>query len=280
MTVTLAVAPFEHRALPDFRPRDPARGTTNARHRLEHHGVKPHGADADGRGVGPSDRARRRVKRLALAGVVWAACLVAIRTTIQLTAARAHSTPTEAVRIERGRLPRTVPGATATHSDSRLAHVVAVLAGIGADVRCWSTADWRRQATAGLRQPWRANTVGTPLLTVNLSPALCAELTRLTRLRLPVWRDEFPDALAFAVGTLAHESMHVSGIPDEAKAECEGMQTIAKAAVLLGRPPAEARYLAVLYARHWYPWWPSRYRSPECHDGGRLDLHPNTTVWP
>ena len=74
--------------------------------------------------------------------------------------------------------------------------------------------------------------------------------------------------------------MHVSGIRDEAKAECEGMQTIAKAAVLLGRPPAEARYLAVLYARHWYPGWPPRYRSPECHDGGRLDLRLSVNVWP
>jgi hypothetical protein len=230
--------------------------------------------------VGPSDRARRRVKRLALAGVVWAACLVAIGTAIRLAAARSQPTRTEAIRIERGRLPSTVRSATATHSDGHLAHVVAVLAGIGADVRCWSTADWRRQATAGLRQPWRAYTVGTPLLTVNLSPALCAELTRLTKRRLPVWRDEFPDALALAVGALAHESMHVSGIRDEAKAECEGMQTIAKAAVLLGRPLAEARYLAVLYARHWYPWWPPRYRSPECRNGGRLDLRPAVNVWP
>jgi hypothetical protein len=74
--------------------------------------------------------------------------------------------------------------------------------------------------------------------------------------------------------------MHVSGIRDEATAECEGMQTIAKAAVLLGRPVAEGRYLTVVYARHWYRWWPSRYRSPECHDGGRLDLRPAANVWP
>jgi hypothetical protein len=58
------------------------------------------------------------------------------------------------------------------------------------------------------------------------------------------------------------------------------MQTIARAAVLLGRPPAQARYLAALYAKHWYPWWPRTYRSPECRNGGRLDLHPSTNVWP
>jgi hypothetical protein len=173
-----------------------------------------------------------------------------------------------------------VAGPTVTHPHGRLAHVVAVLAGVGANVRCWSTADWRRQAQAALRQPWRAYTFGAPVLTVNLAPALCAELTRLAGLRVPIWRAEFPDALALAVGTLAHESMHVSGVRDEATAECEGMQKIAKAAVLLGRPPAEARYLEVLYARHWYPWWPPRYRSPECHDGGRLDLRPVGNVWP
>jgi hypothetical protein len=230
--------------------------------------------------VGGSEGAGRRRRRLTLAGVVWAICLVAIGTAIEMATARPHATLTEALRIERGRLPRAVPVSTATHSDARLAHVVAVLGGIGADVRCWSTAAWRRQATAGLREPWRAYTVGTPLLTVNLSPALCAELTRLTKLRVPVWRDEFPDALALSVGSVAHESMHVSGIRDEAKAECEGMQTIAKAAVLLGRPPAEGRYLAVLYSNHWYPWWPSAYRSPECRNGGRLDLHTATNAWP
>jgi hypothetical protein len=220
------------------------------------------------------------MKRLALAGVVWAVCLAAIGTAMRMASARSQPTRTEAIRIERGRLPSTVRSATATHSDGQLAHVVAVLAGIGADVRCWSTADWRGHAPIGLRQPWRAYTIGTPVLTVNLAPALCVELTRLAELRVPVWRDEFPDALALAVGALAHESMHVSGIRDEAKAECEGMQTIAKAAVLLGRPPAEGRYLAVLYARHWYPWWPPRYRSPECRDGGRLDLRPAVNVWP
>jgi hypothetical protein len=230
--------------------------------------------------MGHSVGAGRRVRRLALAGVVWATCLVATGTAIRIATARPHPTPAKEIRSERGRLPSTVPSATETRSDARLAHVVAVIAGIGADVRCWSTADWRSHAPAGLRQPWRAYTIGTPVLTVNLAPALCTELTRLARLRVPVWGDGFPDALALAVGALAHESMHVSGIRDEAKAGCEGMQTIAKAAVLLGRPLAEARYLAVLYERHWYPWWPPRYHSPECHNGGRLDLRPDTNVWP
>jgi hypothetical protein len=226
--------------------------------------------------VGSSDGARRRFRRLALAGAAWATCLVAI----QIAAAHRHAASTGAIRIERGRLPSAVAGSPATYSDAHLAHVVAVLAGIGADVRCWSNADWRSHAAPGLRQPWRAYTDHTPVLTVNLAPALCAELVRLATLRVPVWRDAFPDALALAVGSLAHESMHVSGILDEATAECEGMQTIARAAVLLGRSSAEGRYLAVLYAKHWYPWWPAAYRSPECRNGGHLDLYPATDVWP
>jgi hypothetical protein len=232
--------------------------------------------------VGASDGGKRRVRRLALAALAWAACLFATGALIHVAAARRHSAPSvgASIRRERGHLPMTVPAGAASDSDAHLTHVVAVLAGVGAHVRCWSAADWARRAPDEPRGTWRAYTSGAPVLTVNLAPALCAELTRLRALRVPVWRDEFPDALALAVGALAHESMHVSGIRDEAKAECYGMQTIAKAAGLLGLSAAEGRYLAVLYARHWYPWWQRPYRSPDCRDGGRLDLHRATRVWP
>ena len=172
------------------------------------------------------------------------------------------------IRVEHGRVPAKVPAGSSSAQDIALfGHVVAVLAGQGVDVRCSSVG------------PWRAYTTLVPLPTVTLGPAICSELTRLAHDDLPVWRDESPDALAWSVETLAHELMHVSGIRNEAKAECYGMQTIPAVAVALGRTAKEGRYLATLYWRHWYPWIVRSYRSRQCRNGGRLDLRASD-VWP
>ena len=87
-------------------------------------------------------------------------------------------------------------------------------------------------------------------------------------------------ALAWAITALAHESIHLRGIRDEATAECYGLQSTAFTAQALGAPPAYARRLAE------YTFWNVRppvdygYFSSECRDGGRLDLRPNTSRWP
>jgi hypothetical protein len=82
------------------------------------------------------------------------------------------------------------------------------------------------------------------------------------------------------VQSVAHESMHVAGIRDEAKAECYGMQRLRRAAVPLGLTPAEGSFLARLYWRDWYPRSEGAYRSGECRDGGLLDLRPGSHIWP
>jgi hypothetical protein len=208
----------------------------------------------------------RRVRRLATAGILWTLvvfCIVGMVTASR----RPVSSSLTSIRVERGRMPAEVPARSSTQDIALFGHVVAVLAGLGADVRCSSVGPWRGYTTV-------------PLPTVTLGPAICSELTRLAHDDHPVWRDEWPDALAWSVETLAHESMHVSGIRDEAKAECYGMQRIPIAAAGLGRTADEGRYLATLYWRHWYPWITPSYRSQECRNGGRLDLHPASDVWP
>jgi len=95
-----------------------------------------------------------------------------------------------------------------------------------------------------------------------------------------VWRDPSPDALAWSVETLAHEAEHASGILSEVQAECYGMQTTPTAALLLGRTMAEGRYLATLYWKRWYAWLKPPYSSSECRNGGALDLHRDSDVWP
>ena len=192
--------------------------------------------------------------------------------------------PAPRARSERGRLPAQVDTSSVeSRIDPRLSRVAAALSGTRTGVRCWSKADWMRRTaefdweggeTLG---PWSAFASGPG---IELSPEICAELTRLALRRAPVWTDPRPDALAWSVSALAHEAQHVSGIHDEALAECYGMQSIAAAARRLGRTPAEGRYLASLFWRRWYPWIRASYRSPDCRNGGPLDLHPDTNVWP
>jgi hypothetical protein len=211
-------------------------------------------------------RISRRRRRLAIAGILWTLVVLWIFGAV-VPRPRASSS-LAAIRFEPGRVPAKVPARSSAQDIALFNHVVAVLAGRGADVRCssWST--------------WRAYTTFVAVPTVTLGRGICSELTRLADDDLPVWRDESPDALAWSVETLAHESMHVLGIRSEAEAECYGMQTVRAAAVGLGRTAKEGRYLATLYWRHWYPWVGPGYRWSECRNGGRLDLRSASDLWP
>lgn len=85
---------------------------------------------------------------------------------------------------------------------------------------------------------------------------------------------------AWAVGTLAHESIHLRGILDEGVTECYAVQNLALAAQRLGATPEQAHNLAVLHWETGTPQMPDRYRAPDCGDGARLDLRPDDPVWP
>jgi len=151
-------------------------------------------------------------------------------------------------------------------------------------VQCWSATDWKKQ-TVDSRDPalktlgaWRAYTLPAAY-SIQLSPQVCAELRALAS-GAPIRAGAASDAAAWSVAAPAHEAQHVSGVLNEVRADCYGMQNIAKAAVLLGRTTLEGRYLATVYAKHWYPWHQQRYRSPDCRNHGTLDLHPRLDTWP
>lgn len=184
--------------------------------------------------------------------------------------------------VPRGQLPDLSDTPSSSWVDPKFTQVV------GADVYCWSHADWRRR-TADLKRrwpdqerlgAWRGYTSYVPVVSVHVSPEICSELTRLGRLAEPVWEDGERDALAWSVSALAHESVHVRGEPDEAKADCYGMQSIRRTALELGRSAEEGQYLAERYWKRWYRWSKPPYHSRECRNGGRLDLRPRTDVWP
>lgn len=99
---------------------------------------------------------------------------------------------------------------------------------------------------------------------------------------------------AFAIATLAHESVHLfagtAGRPvptsrqqEESRAECWGMQLIPKVATALGASPDDATAIASWYSKEIYPGRQASapdYWSPECRTDGALDLTPGDGRWP
>jgi hypothetical protein len=248
--------------------------------------VKRRRSRADDPAVRRFEASRSGRRRLALAGVLWTVVLCgAVIASPGRRPAPTASLAIESIRFERGRLPAGAETITESRADTRLGRVAADLSGVGTTVWCWSPDGWKQEQARLVARPedrlgpWRGYTRLSPR-SIHLSPEVCAQLTRLRDRRASIAADASPDALAWSVGALAHEAQHVAGIFSEIEAECYGMQSIARAARLLGRTAREARYLATLYWKHWYFWVSREYWSRECRNGGRLDLRPNTGRWP
>lgn len=73
-----------------------------------------------------------------------------------------------------------------------------------------------------------------------------------------------------AVHVLTHEVMHMTGIKDEAQAECAAVQRDATTAVALGATAAQGEALARRYWTEVYPRMPDGYRGG-CGPGGEFD---------
>ena len=86
--------------------------------------------------------------------------------------------------------------------------------------------------------------------------------------------------LAMAVDVITHEAFHLQGIQDEARTECSSLQTMAATAQSLGATPAQGAALARGQLAEAYPMMPDQYRSPDCAEGGRLDLRPDDSKFP
>jgi hypothetical protein len=88
---------------------------------------------------------------------------------------------------------------------------------------------------------------------------------------------------AMALATVSHESYHLLGYRNEGQVECYGMQSIWFVASKLGAPLPEAQAIGAFYATQMYPLRRTRtpaYWSPQCKDGGKLDLRPSLARWP
>jgi hypothetical protein len=150
-------------------------------------------------------------------------------------------------------------------------------------VICWSKDDWRNVSDlfrdAGQLEPleywlgWVRGERGV----INLSYPACKHLDDIA------YRNGQLALLATgaAVGTLAHEAMHIAGYYDEGIADCYAMQLTAVTASRLGAEKAYADELQALNSEF------SRenrsgteYDSPDCYDEGPLDLAPEDSRWP
>jgi hypothetical protein len=79
---------------------------------------------------------------------------------------------------------------------------------------------------------------------------------------------------------LAHESWHLRGVFDEARTQCDAVQTVEAVARSFGFAPAEAALVATYVAVDDARAAVGEYHSPECRPGGAYDLHPETPAWP
>jgi hypothetical protein len=164
--------------------------------------------------------------------------------------------------------------------------VATQLAGRVTYIICWSKADWtwlhnddKAQGGSGLRNVLGYAYLGTYV--VNLSPGTCRSLDALTYAGVRPTRANQVAALAEAVGTVAHETMHASySIGNEAKAECYAMQLTKSTATLLGTTAAYARRLARAVWRMYAGYRGTEYWSRKCRNGGPWDLNPGSPVWP
>jgi hypothetical protein len=130
---------------------------------------------------------------------------------------------------------------------------------------------------------------GNPSDTTNLKRDICHRLDRYPHLHRSakfacvVSGTECPlDTIKtlHALHTLAHESWHLAGVESEAATECYALQTTAFVAEQLGASWGEAEASARVVATQIYPRMPSDYVTSDCRDGGPLDLHPSSAVWP
>jgi hypothetical protein len=165
--------------------------------------------------------------------------------------------------------------------------VASALADRPGEVRCWSRTDWARingefvtqgDGTENLNYVSGFYRPGTGR--IHLAPIACVGLVALHYKHAQPTSGKLEGTIALGVETLAHESMHMRGFPKESTAECYAEQLVAATARKLGAPPGYATRLQALSWAVIYPSHPARYLSPECRDGGKLDLNARSHAFP
>ena len=165
----------------------------------------------------------------------------------------------------------------------RLADIASDLAGHRVGVRCPSFLAGLVD-THGEAGRVQFDESGRPANHTDLSPQTCKSLRRLELIDFTcIARGDCGYAefrAGWATHTLAHEAFHLRGFQDEGVTECYALQNTAFVAERLGVATQEARNLQAWLWVKGYPNEPEEYHSPQCYDGGPLDLRPQRTDFP
>ena len=162
--------------------------------------------------------------------------------------------------------------------DPRLADGIRAVSGIESTVRCWTKPGWKRLEKIMHRS--LSGLADTGVYEIHLHPFACQGVRFLLAGNQPESGDE---ALFVAEGlvVLTHEGTHfTSAGSNEAVVECRAMQNAHLVAARLGIDEDYARHLARLYWEQAYPRNDPVYGSPECRDGGIMDVNPDSSDWP
>jgi hypothetical protein len=160
------------------------------------------------------------------------------------------------------------------HEETRLGQVASQLAGVKATVHCQSgTAMWVDAGNELGYVKWGSN--GVPEHATLIKMEQCGLLASY----LKGGRDHPSLNEITAVHVLTHESMHMAGITNEAKAECAAVQRDYRTATLLGATDQQATFLAHAYWHGVYPYMPDDYRSADCTAAGAMDEQLPNPPW-
>ena len=165
----------------------------------------------------------------------------------------------------------------------RLAVVASEIAGHKVGVRCPNIVK-KLVYTSGEGGTVKFDENGRPAGYTNLAPWTCDRLHNVRKVDFSCLDTsscgEREFRIGWAIHTLAHESFHLRGIGQESAAECYAMQTTADVAVRLGVTRGHAEQLQDWLWTKGYPNEPDEYTTTQCRNGGPLDLHPASLVWP
>ena len=195
------------------------------------------------------------------------------------TGAQAQSTvQVQVMPLPADKLPTIAGPSTRSRRDPAYSRVASKLSGAGRSVLCWSRVDWAILAKAfdengfgGYVDPSRPHQI-------DLAPQICSRLDLLEYHRP---RAAPTTSVAAAVLVLAAGVEEARGYVNHAQIACYALQTVPATSSQLGAGAAAAGRLGKLAAR-WFTRrnLPPGYWSPQCHDGGKLDLDPSARHWP
>ncbi len=160
---------------------------------------------------------------------------------------------------------------TRAEATARFSEVASRLAGKRVTIRCDEAGDY----VGAVQHADGVAVVGGNL--AYLTPERCLDLYRLA------FKQEVRSGqTGRAIAVLTHEAWHLRGVSNEGTTECYALQSGVETGQRLGVTPDTARRLMrqqlVENARRGAA---SEYRiPPECRDGGRLDLRPDTAQFP